>query len=68
MRSYRKTGPPDWQRRLVLFLWGLFGATLLLFAVWAMLLWIETDRLEDCVERGGRYDAEADLCEGARWE
>ena len=68
MRSYRRTGPPEWQRRLVLLLTGLFGATLLLFAVWAMLLWIDWERAEDCAARGGTYDAETAECEGARWE
>lgn len=68
MRSYRRSGPPEWQRRLVLLLTGLFGATLLLFAVWAMLLWIEQERVEDCEARGGRLDADTGECEGARWD
>lgn len=68
MRSYRRTGPPEWQRRLVLLLTGLFGATLLLFAVWAILLWIDWERAEDCEARGGRYNADTAECEGARWE
>ena len=68
MRTYRRTGPPEWQRRLVLLLTGLFGATLLLFAVWAMLLWIEQERVADCEARGGRYEAETGDCDGARWE
>ncbi len=68
MKTYRKTGPPAWQRRLVLLLWGLFGSTLLLFAAWATLLWIEMDRLEDCTERGGQYNTSSDECENARWD
>ena len=68
MRTYRRTGPPEWQRRLVLLLTGLFGATLLLFAVWAILLWIDWERAEDCEARGGRYNADTAECESARWE
>ena len=68
LRGYRRTGPPEWQRRLVLLLTGLFGATLLLFAVWAMLLWIERERVVDCEARGGQYDPDTAECEGARWD
>ena len=38
MRKYKKSDAPAWQRKLLLFLGVLFGATLLMFLVWAILL------------------------------
>ena len=38
IERYRKTSAPAWQRRLLLLVGALFGATLLLFAVWVVLL------------------------------
>ena len=40
INRYRKTDTPAWQRRLVLLLAFLFGATVLLFAVWAVTLYL----------------------------
>jgi hypothetical protein len=41
MRSRHKTKePPSWQRKLVLLAGALFGATLLLFMAWAVVLFI----------------------------
>jgi hypothetical protein len=37
-RKYKKQGPPDWQRKLVVFVFGLFGATILMLAAWAVIL------------------------------
>ena len=39
INRYKKTDAPMWRRNLVLLLGFLFGATLLLFAVWAVLLY-----------------------------
>ena len=41
LRKYRKKDAPLWQRRLVIVLSGLFAATFLLFAAWAVLLFLE---------------------------
>lgn len=39
-RAYNKQPPPAWQKRLLLLLGFLFGATVLLFAAWAIILFI----------------------------
>ncbi len=38
MDRYRKTSVPAWQKRVLVLLGALFGATLLLFITWAVLL------------------------------
>jgi hypothetical protein len=40
INRYKKTDAPMWRRRLVLLLGSLFGATILLFAVWAVMLYL----------------------------
>lgn len=40
LRKYEKTDAPAWQRRLLAILGLLFGATLLLFLVWAVMLFL----------------------------
>tara|TARA_R110002096_G_scaffold376208_1_gene569940 strand:+ start:422 stop:553 length:132 start_codon:yes stop_codon:yes gene_type:complete len=40
-KKYEKREAPLWQRRLVLIIGGLSGATFLLFAVWAILLFLK---------------------------
>ena len=42
LRKYRKQDAPRWQRRLVVVLSGLFAATVLLFAAWAVILFLES--------------------------
>lgn len=37
-KRYQKQDAPAWQRKIVLIVAALFGATLLLFAVWAVVL------------------------------
>ncbi len=63
LSKYKKKGPPSWQRKLVLFLGSLFGATLLLFVVWAVTLFIEWARVDDCLDKGGSYDYERGECD-----
>lgn len=41
LSKYKKTTAPSWQRKLVLILASLFGATLLLFLAWAVMLSIQ---------------------------
>ena len=41
INRYRKKGTPAWQRRLVLFVAFLFGATVLLFAAWTVMLLLQ---------------------------
>lgn len=47
----------------MLLLGWLFGATLLLFVVWAIVLFIDRARVDDCLEQGGTYDYEIGECE-----
>ena len=47
---------------------GMLSATLLLFVVWGYFLWLEMDEVDDCLDRGGRWDYEKKECEGARWD
>ena len=67
-KTYRKTDPPAWHRRLVVFLMGLCAATLLLFVVWGYFLWLEMDAVDDCLDRHGTWNYKTKECEGARWE
>ena len=62
-RRHRIGEPPAWQRRLILLVAALFGATLLLFAVWAVILFSDWMRVDDCLDRGGSYDYEREICD-----
>jgi len=63
LRKYEKKGAPSWQRKLVLVLGSLFGATFLLFAVWAVTLYIDQARVDACLDKGGSYDFERNACD-----
>ena len=39
-KPYRKQEAPAWQRKLLMVIGALFGATLLLFAAWAVVLFL----------------------------
>jgi len=54
---------PSWQRKLVLIVASLFGVTLLLFVAWAVLLFIDWARVDDCLDKGGSYDYERGECD-----
>ena len=66
LSKYKKKEAPPWQRRLVLFLGALSGATFLLFAVWAVLLFIDWARVDECLDKGGSYDYELGECDFER--
>ena len=68
MKTYRKSEPPAWQKRIVVLLMGMLSATLLLFVVWGYFLWLEMDEVDDCLDRGGSWNYEDKECEGARWD
>ena len=53
LRTYRKTGAPAWERKIVLLLAAMLGATLLLFAAWAIIMFLDLDGSAACVEDGG---------------
>ena len=63
LRKYQKKEASPWQRKLVLILGSLFGATLLLFVVWAIMLFIDWVRVDDCLDKGGSYDYERGQCD-----
>ena len=65
LSRYKKTEAPSWQRRLLLLLGALSGATFLLFAVWAVTLFIDWARVDDCLDQGGSYDYEREACDFA---
>ncbi|MDH4048361.1 MAG: hypothetical protein OEW68_07190 [Gammaproteobacteria bacterium] len=62
-RKYKKTEAPSWQRKLVLVLGALCAATFLLFLAWAVMLFIDWARVDDCLDRGGSYDYERGECD-----
>ena len=41
----------------------LFGVTVLLFAVWAVTLFINSSEVDACLDRGGSYDHERGRCD-----
>lgn len=65
LNKYTKKEAPLWQRNLVVFLGSLLGATLLLFVAWAVVLIIDSARVDDCLDRGGSYDYERGECDFA---
>ena len=63
LSKYKKKEAPSWERKLVLVLGSLCGATFLLFAVWAVMLLIDWARVDDCLDKGGSYDYERGECD-----
>ena len=53
LKTYRKTDPPAWERKIVLLLMSLLGATLLLFTAWAIIMFLDPGGSAACVEEGG---------------
>ena len=52
-----------WQQKLILILGSVFGATVLLFAVWAVMLFADRARVDHCLDDGGSYDYERAECD-----
>lgn len=63
IKTYSKQAAPVWQRKLTLLLGFLFGATVLLFAVWAVTLFVDRAAVDDCLDKGGSYDHELGRCD-----
>jgi len=63
LSKYKKKDAPPWERKLVVILGSLCGATILLFMVWAIMLFIDWARVDDCLDKGGSYDYERDKCD-----
>lgn len=63
LKRHEKQGAPAWERKLTIVLGALFSATLLLFAVWAITLFINRAEVDDCLDRGGSYDYERGRCD-----
>lgn len=62
-RPHRIGEAPAWQRRLLLLITAFFGATLLLLAAWAVILFNDWMRVDECLDRGGSYDYEQEVCD-----
>ena len=62
-RPHRIGEPPAWQRKLILIVAAMFGATLLLLAAWAVILFSDGKGVDDCLDRGGHYDHERQVCD-----
>lgn len=62
-KRYEKQAAPAWQRKLIVLVSAFFGATLLLFVAWAVVLFIDWLRVDECLDQGGRYDYESGECE-----
>ena len=63
LSRYKKKAAPSWQRKLVLVLGSLCAATFLLFVMWAVMLFIDWARVDDCLDQGGSYDYERGECD-----
>lgn len=63
LKRHKLKGVPVWDRRLIIVLGSLFAITLLLFAVWILTLLMNSAEVDDCLDRGGRYDYEIGQCE-----
>lgn len=63
LSKYKKTDAPEWQQRLVLILASLTGVTFLLFLAWAVMLFVDWARVDDCLDQGGRFNYETAECE-----
>lgn len=63
LKKHKIKEAPSWQRNLVLLLGSLSAATFLLFVVWAIMLFIDWARVDDCLDRGGSYDYERGECD-----
>lgn len=63
LKRYKKQDASDSERKLTIVLGFLFGITLLLFAVWALTLFINRAEVDDCLDRGGSYDDESGICD-----
>ena len=53
----------DAERKLVVVFGSLLGITVLLFAVWAVTLFINAAAVDDCLDSGGSYDYERGRCD-----
>ncbi len=63
LKRHDKQGAPVWERKLIVVVGALFAATLLLFAVWAVTLFINWMEVDDCLDSGGSYDYERERCD-----
>lgn len=66
LKRYKKQGTSAWDRKLTVVLGALFAITLLLFAAWAVTLFIDWADADACLDRGGSYDYEAGHCDFGR--
>lgn len=55
LKTYRKTDAPAWERKIVLLMAFLLGATLLLLTAWAIIMFLDPGGSVACDEEGGIY-------------
>jgi len=63
LNRHKLSEAPSWQRKLVLLLGSLVGATILLLVVWAVVLFVDWARVDDCLDKGGSYDYQRGECD-----
>ena len=63
LKKYEKQPPNIWERRLVVVFGALFAITVLLFAVWAVVLFVGPTSVDACLDQGGSYDYELQRCD-----
>ena len=66
LKKYEQQPPNTWERKLVLVFGALFGITVLLFAVWAVVLFVGPTSVDACIDQGGSYDYEQQRCDFER--
>ena len=62
LKHYKIGEPPEWQRKIVLLMMALLGATMLLFTAWAVIMFTVESGPEACEAAGGTYDYNWDEC------
>jgi len=63
LNRHKLRAAPSWQQKLVLLLGSLVGATILLLVVWAVVLFVDRARVDDCLDKGGSYDYQRGECD-----
>ena len=63
LKTYRKTGAPSWERKIVLLMAFMFGATVLLFMAWAVIMFAQPEDNETCYEVRDGYEYKLEDCD-----
>ena len=63
LKTYRKKGAPAWERKIVLLMAFMLGATVLLFMAWAVIMFAQPDDSDTCYEIRDGYEYKLDDCD-----